>query len=431
MYFWGAAYAAAASLVLAARVRPRLAQAGPLRTLDRALMALLAGIGVQLVPLPAALVGILSPARIAFLRESSLGGNLPAFLPLTLDSTATVHAWLAALAACLTFWTARSLFRTGGMRTLVTALAWGAVVLVMVTFAQSAAGTDLVYGVWRPRDAGARPLGPFINRNHAGTWSLLALFLCLGCLQWRRSVRSPSRGWSWRARLAHALDGRSLVLVLAIVLLVVGIATGASRSAMLGLAAGALYLAAVAPHGAGGGRSGIAIGAVALVGALGVVAYADIDRLLARLDETRSLGLAHRVSIWRDSLGILADFPLAGVGAGNFATAMRLYQTTDRTYFWNEAHNHYLQLAAEGGLLLAVPAATALVCLAAAGVRQLRQTAEHVHWMRLGAAAALLAAALQSVWETGLTLPANNMLAAVAAAVLVHHSRHSHAPSGR
>jgi hypothetical protein len=53
---------------------------------------------------------------------------------------------------------------------------------------------------------------------------------------------------------------------------------------------------------------------------------------------------------------------------------------------------------------------------------------DRLRWMRVGAAASLVAVAAQSIWETGVTLPANGMLAAAAAAILVHRSRHaSHA----
>jgi hypothetical protein len=47
----------------------------------------------------------------------------------------------------------------------------------------------------------------------------------------------------------------------------------------------------------------------------------------------------------------------------------------------------------------------------------LRRRDDAVHWMRLGASTALVAA-VQSLWETGLSLPANGMLAAVAAALV-------------
>ena len=112
--------------------------------MDLALIALLAAIAVQLLPLPAFLVSILSPHRLSFIRAASLGGTEPAILPLTLDRLATVHGWLATLCACLTFWTARAVFGRGGLRTFGTALAWAAVAFVLVAFAQSASATYLV-----------------------------------------------------------------------------------------------------------------------------------------------------------------------------------------------------------------------------------------------------------------------------------------------
>ena len=431
VYYWTAITLAAATMALAAWVRPAPLRTSGLRMLDRALLALLAAIALQLVPLPAALISIVSPARLAFIRQTSLTGDVPPILPLTLDRGATVHAWLAVFTACLTFWTARTLLSRGGMRTLVTGLAWVSVGFAIEAFALSGAGANLVYGFWHPQDIGARPLGPFINRNHAGTWSVLVLFIVFGCFQWRRSVSSPSRGWNWRARMAHAIDGRSLILVLSTFLLVVIVAVGASRSTMLALSSAAGYVALAAPKRDGFRRSSLWPGAIALAAALGVIAYADLDRLLSRLEETRQLGLAHRFGIWRDSLGIIRDFPLTGTGAGTFSIAMRLYQTTDRTYYWNEAHNHYVQVAAEGGALLLIPSLVALASLTAAGVRALRRSDDPLHWMRLGASASLVAVAIQSIWETGLTLPANGMLAAVAAAILVHVPRHpSNAPAG-
>lgn len=109
---------------------------------------------------------------------------------------------------------------------------------------------------------------------------------------------------------------------------------------------------------------------------------------------------------------------------------MRVYQTSDRPYFWNEAHNACLQVLAEGRLLLAARVAVVLVALVAGGDRALRRV-DQMHWMRLGASAALLAVAIQALAETGLALPANGMPAAVAAASVLHEFRQSsHAAAG-
>lgn len=443
VYLWTAAILAAAvgTLLLWLRGLPPLGSASGvaaasdpgtrwLHRLDRSLVVLLGAIALQLIPLPTALVAILSPAHAGYLRATTLDGSLPAFIPLTLSPPATVHGLLAAFCAIGAFWTARAVFARGGIRFAIAGLAWTAVALVLIAFAQSAAGTPLVYGIWHPFDAGARPLGPFINRNHFGTWSLLVLFLCFGLLRWRRAAIPPPRGWRWRARLAHALDARTLILVLAIVLATVGIAVGASRSTMLALVCAAGYVAGIARRGGEAERTSWWAVALPLAALLAVLAFADVDRLAARLDETRQGGLAGRTAIWRDTLAVIRDFPLTGTGAGSYADSMRLYQRSDRMYFWNEAHNHYLQLIAEGGLLLLLPACAAISALSALGYHRLRRSADPLRWMRIGASAGLVAVAVQSLWETGLTLPANGMLAGIAAALLVHPMTALQTPPG-
>ena len=133
--------------------------------------------------------------------------------------------------------------------------------------------------------------------------------------------------------------------------------------------------------------------------------------------------MANRLSIWRDAMPMIGDFPLAGVGAGAFGSAMRIYQTSPRTYYHNEAHNQYLQIFSEGGVLLTVPAACAVFAFMAAAWTQLRRRNDPLRWMRVAGAAALVGVAVQSIWETGLTLPANGMLAAALAGLVVHEER--------
>ncbi len=401
------------------------------RLMDVALVASLGGVLVQLIPLPVILVRILSPAREKFLLATSLQtGPPPAFLPLTIDASATVHAWLSLFSILATFWVARALFSRGGVRTFSTIIAWGAIALVLLAFAQHASGTTLVYGFWRPRDAGARPLGPFINRNHLGTWSLLAICLCVGYLQWRTAHVTPPP--TWRARLAGWMDGRRLVLQLAIVMLAAVLALGASRSSLVALVCAAGYVAvaglARVPAPARSGQrpasaSRVSLSSLAALAIVAMLGYGDSSRLLLRVDETRANGLANRVAIWRDTVPMMSDFPLTGVGAGAFGSAMRTYQTSPRTYFHNEAHNQYLQIAAEGGVLLSIPAAGALFAFIATACTQLRRRDDPMRWMRVAGVAALLGVAVQSIWETGLTLPANGMLAAALAALVVHKER--------
>jgi O-antigen ligase len=130
--------------------------------------------------------------------------------------------------------------------------------------------------------------------------------------------------------------------------------------------------------------------------------------------------MADRLTIWHDTLPVLRDFWLTGSGVGTFLTSMGVYQQSRPGVIFNQAHNHYLQVAAEGGLLVGIPVALALWALVRAGWYSLSMDRSGMYWIRAGAASGLCGVAIQSMWETGLTVPANAALAAVLAAILVH-----------
>jgi hypothetical protein len=65
----------------------------------------------------------------------------------------------------------------------------------------------------------------------------------------------------------------------------------------------------------------------------------------------------------------------------------------------------------------------------AAAVRKLRADMSGMYWIRAGAVCGLAGVAAQSVWDTGLTAPANAFLAAITAAIVVH--RHEIRPESR
>jgi O-antigen ligase len=98
---------------------------------------------------------------------------------------------------------------------------------------------------------------------------------------------------------------------------------------------------------------------------------------------------------------------------------MLVYQRADRRIFFNQAHDQYLQFAAEGGLLLLLPLAWLAIVFARDAAVRLSHDTSSMFWIRLGALAAIVGVVVQSVWETGLRMPANALLLAVVAAVAV------------
>jgi O-antigen ligase len=135
---------------------------------------------------------------------------------------------------------------------------------------------------------------------------------------------------------------------------------------------------------------------------------------------TAGVSAANRLLIWRDTVPILRDFWLTGTGAGTYLTSMLLYQRSSPGWLYNQAHNHYLQVMSEGGFLVGVPVFAALALYLRDAWRHLHADRSGMFWIRAGAFSGLAAVAVQSFFETGLTMPANAALAAIAAAIVVH-----------
>jgi len=78
-----------------------------------------------------------------------------------------------------------------------------------------------------------------------------------------------------------------------------------------------------------------------------------------------------------------------------------------------------------------IPAAVAILT----GIRQivlrLRRDDSTIFWIRVGAASGMVAAAVQSVWETGLRMPANAALFALLAAIALHDAGARKTQKGR
>jgi O-antigen ligase len=171
---------------------------------------------------------------------------------------------------------------------------------------------------------------------------------------------------------------------------------------------------------------------ILLIGAGQATATQVAERFAGTLD-ARDVS---RVDIWRETLPMVADFPLTGVGAGAYGRAMLTYQQTrafaahlGHDWYFNHAHNHYLQLAAEGGFLISVPFILASFFFIAVARRRLRNDQSELRAVRLGAAAGLAGIATQSLWEVPLTMPAAALLAATLAA-LATYERDTSMPRG-
>src|SRR5260370_36783330 len=106
-------------------------------------------------------------------------------------------------------------------------------------------------------------------------------------------------------------------------------------------------------------------GGLILVLAVAVVGTPATVRIGTRLGETaqHDESVLDRFAVWRDSLAMVRDFPVWGVGLGGWPELFTRYDRApwDPDYFWRETHNDYLQILEEAGAIGFVLAAWILL----------------------------------------------------------------------
>lgn len=405
-----------------------------LKLMGWALVGLSAAIVVQTIALPAWLVTTISPGIDRFFRQFLVGYHPATLQTLSLDAGATRVVLVQAIAFSLLLIGTARLLRRWPIDWLLTQLMGLAVAVAVVGIVQRAAlgisDDPLIYGFWRPQQGGT-PFGPFVNRNHFAGWMVMVLPL-VGAYGWalaqQASVNRRHDAGDWM-RWASGVDGNRVLLVLSSMLIMaVSLIMTGSRSGMAACAIAMAVLLLFTWRAARGAARWIVPALVVLMlsaATLWAGAGTVVSRFGLAADDVHG-----RFSAWRDTLRIASDFPVAGTGLGGYRRAMLVYQTGDREAMYAQAHNDYLQMLAEGGALVSIPAAGVLVVLWLGVRRRLRAGDDDmmVFWIRRGAVAGLAGMAAQSTVEFSLQMPGNAAMCVILAAVALHRPRsHAHA----
>jgi Flp pilus assembly protein TadD len=136
-----------------------------------------------------------------------------------------------------------------------------------------------------------------------------------------------------------------------------------------------------------------------------------IDRVntLLHLPEDRSM--LGRIAVWKDTTRIMEAYPYMGSGPGTFGAVYPAYKTMPDPVFYEHAHNDYVQLMAETGIVgfgLSVGMLGILVGFVIAGGRARRNP--RAKGLLLGVLTGLVAILLHGLNDFNFHIPANAML---------------------
>ena len=361
---------------------------------------------VQVVPLPVSLVRMLSPARaegVAALDQIGAKVNLTS---LSVSPATTFQSFLLVCGYLIIFLLVRELtwrFDDSGWLAVWPIVAIGAL--------EAGLGLCQYFG-----GTGEQVRwGTYANHNHyAGFLEMALPFAVVYPVALLRRARSRGHSPLTPALAAcgvWALAGLMFAGIVHSFSRMGFIATLFSLFVMGTLAFGTRQLSWVASSRK---RQGGAVGLVAALVLAGFV-FLPPDKLILRFAQLVSTDVTGggRAQLWAETIPLIRAYPVFGCGLGGYETAFWRFKVSGPLLTDDFAHNDYLQLLAELGLVgFAIGATLAFSVVRMAVRRAVRSTDPGARYFALACAGALAAILLHSLADFNLYIPANAMLLA-------------------
>jgi O-antigen ligase len=264
--------------------------------------------------------------------------------------------------------------------------------------------------------------GPFINRNHFAGYMEMLIPVPISLVV-ARVVRKQS--WMFYG-FAAAIMGLSLVM-------------SKSRGGIISLMAGLIFIAVASSQlrknkerrsleqntaASVLKRIGAvaAIGAAIFIGVIWIGAEEVVRRAGETIDQVRSANqqetYTSREWIWKDTWKMVRANPLLGVGIGAYETVYPTYASGDDPYFRIDfAHNDYLQVLADAGIVGGLLALWFIVLVARAVLSGINASDPLIAAMALSAGAGIFSILVHSLFDFNLQIPSNSLLFLLLSAV--------------
>ncbi|PYQ14547.1 MAG: hypothetical protein DMH00_01445 [Acidobacteria bacterium] len=277
------------------------------------------------------------------------------------------------------------------------------------------------------------PFGPWVNRNHFSGYLEMALPQACSVLTREAGLHSGHRR---RRRSVRTTTPRLALIAFLLVPMVAALFMAGSRGGLFSLALTACLYAFLQGYRGLARRSSrwvrVVLPLVPLlccVVAIGL--YIHFAGGASPQESRVEPSLGTRLRAWKGVLDMIAANPLTGTGLGTFSLAYPFYKTYGETDIWAQAHNDYLQLFAETGLvgfslflggLIFLLRRRVLPCLSEPWRRQTP--------VALGACLGLVTLLLHALVDFNFQIPSNGLLFVLLGGLLVARGPSSGQPTG-
>jgi O-antigen ligase len=261
--------------------------------------------------------------------------------------------------------------------------------------------------VWDAPFHSNAPHGTLANHNHYALLLNLSLCLGIGFLYNKSAVLFQGRKFNLRHLLGMPDSAQLAWIMVWLALIGLGVIISLSRTGIFAMFACVGVMIIAARAGGGGRVAPVLVLSVALA-ILGLGFYAGIDTALARY-----AGMMHpeyfeqdRIPIWRDAWRMIRTNSWFGQGVGSFQWTFPAWETWEPDKPAVYAHNDYLQIMAECGVVGLGLVIWLLIACWRSALRNMKSGDSLVRSIGLATLGALAATAIQEITDYALYTPA-------------------------
>jgi O-antigen ligase len=306
-------------------------------------------------------------------------------------------------AASLTYFDSAARLRK--MTLLITIFGFG---FAFYAILQSVLSPTKIYGLYEVEYA--KPFGSFVNRHNFAAYMEMLIAVPLGLL----------------FTGAIARDKR-LIYLTAIGLMGVALILSGSRGGLVSLLAMVVFILILTNKNRGSGNVGLKIGlaVVLVVVIIGGAILIGGESSLTRFAETAVSNdiTTNRTHIWNITLQVIKNNLPFGAGIGAFAAAYTPYDSMNGIERVEQAHNDYLQILADAGIVGLILAGFFVYKLFRTGLQNIKTENIFRRGVAVGALAGCFAILVHSIFDFVLHTTAITVLFLTLAALVVVSGR--------
>ncbi|ACN15652.1 O-antigen polymerase involved in exopolysaccharide biosynthesis [Desulforapulum autotrophicum HRM2] len=320
----------------------------------------------QVIPLPVQLVKSLSPAAFQVHQNTDVFSGPARFMTLSIHPGATIGEFFRYLSYWAFYVLTVQLLtnKTRLKRTIIVITIFGGL-LSFSSILQFYLTKDMALWFWHV-PVNSMIVGPYICHNHyAGLMEMIFPVVLALFFFYRPRMANTTLLQGVIQILSQEKANIHLIIGGAALLIVTSVFVSLSRGGMISLCLSLVFFTFLLFRRKISRGNTLLIIAVIVVAALSI-AWFGWDQIFDRFSKLKNAqGVIHesRFDFWQDSLGIIRDFFWVGSGFGTYIDIFPAYQTVYGALTINHAHNDYIEMVVEGGLVGFLLAAAFIVTL--------------------------------------------------------------------